>query len=95
METLEVLVSTYRDLASAHSAATQRGDHKAANKSHDQLLALVPKIKAHGVAGERALMRRIEDRMMQWHVGRQLTICDLPRSLLLTLFIGYQRGMAR
>lgn len=56
-ETIESLESKYREFAEAHGVATQQGDYKAANKSHDKLVALFHKIKACGSGGEAALLR--------------------------------------
>jgi hypothetical protein len=60
-ETIEILESKYRELAEAHGEATQRGDHKAANKNHDGLVALVPKLRALGDKGEAALIGLMND----------------------------------
>lgn len=58
---VELLESKYREFAEAHGAATIRGDYKAANRNHDKLVALVPKLRACGGEGEAALLRLMAD----------------------------------
>lgn len=61
-EAIETPESKYREFAEAHGAATRRGDYKAANKSYDKLVALVPKLRGYGSEGEAALLRLMNDR---------------------------------
>ncbi|OAM91695.1 DUF2019 domain-containing protein [Termitidicoccus mucosus] len=60
-ETIETLIKEYREHAEAHGRATLSGDYKAANRSHDKLVALVPKIRALGHSGEAALVVLTDD----------------------------------
>ncbi len=60
-KTIDTLKTEYRDLAFAHGQATNAGDHKAANRNHDKLVALVPKIRAFGSEGHAALLALLKD----------------------------------
>jgi len=60
-EMITALKMEYREHAEAHGKATLSGDYKAANRSHDKFVALVPKIRAYGYAGESALLELTDD----------------------------------
>ncbi len=55
------LVSEYRLHAVEHGAATEKGDHKKANKHHDRLLATLRSLRDGGADGEQALLGLLED----------------------------------
>ncbi len=61
-ETIQQLIKDYRESASAHGKATFDGDHKAANRNYHKLVALLPKIRAYGNAGEMALLALSADK---------------------------------
>jgi hypothetical protein len=58
---IDTIKNQYRALALAHGRATKAGDYKEANRNHDKLLALVPKIRACGQDGEAVLLALTED----------------------------------
>jgi hypothetical protein len=60
-ESVEKLKTEYREMAVAHGKATFSGDYKAANLSHDKIVALVPKIRVFGKEGEAALLALTQD----------------------------------
>lgn len=60
-DTIHNLIEKYREHAQAHGRATLSGDYKAANRSHDELVALVPMIRAFGDPGKAALLELTED----------------------------------
>jgi hypothetical protein len=61
IEELAELQQQYREHAEAHGAATQKGDYKSANKSHDELIAVLALILKAGSAGQVALRRLSQD----------------------------------
>jgi hypothetical protein len=60
-ETIHNLKEEYRRLAQAHGRATLSGDYEAANRNHDELVALDPMIRAFGDTGKAALLELVED----------------------------------
>ncbi|MBK1814898.1 hypothetical protein JIN84_04680 [Luteolibacter yonseiensis] len=59
--TIDEIKIAYRMHATAHGKATMTGDYKAANRSHDELVALVPVMRSFGEAGTAALRELTED----------------------------------
>lgn len=58
---IERLEADYRRFAAAYGEANLSGDSKVANKNHDRLFALVPKLRAKGRDGEAVLRRLMKD----------------------------------
>jgi hypothetical protein len=59
--TIDILKNEYRTLALAHGRATNTGDYKEANSSHDKLVMLLSKIRACGRDGEAVLLALTEE----------------------------------
>ncbi len=58
---LEELISDYRRHASEHGAATQAGNHVAANRHHDEIIAALHGLRRAGAACPLALLTRLDD----------------------------------
>lgn len=54
-------VDGYRSYAEKHGVATNEGDYKVANKSHDKLLKALKKIRSFGEEGSLALLSLTDD----------------------------------
>lgn len=80
-EMINTLIKEYREHAEAHGKATLTGDHKAANRSHDKLVALVPKIRNLGHTGEAALLtltKDASDAVVCWAATHSLRFSESP-----------------
>lgn len=58
---IALLESAYRIHAKNHGTATQQGDYKLANKSHDELLKIKKRLYAFGEDGVAVLLRLLYD----------------------------------
>lgn len=60
-EDIHLLEEKYRQYASAHGEATERGDYKQANKNYHKLYEVLLQLQACGEEGESALRRLMND----------------------------------
>jgi len=76
---IEALETKYREYADAYGAAIERGDHKMANRNHDKLTALLPKLRECSDKGEAALRRLMKDQsdaVAAWAATHSLSFAE-------------------
>ncbi len=59
--TIPDLVAAYAEAARAHGSATDDGDHKKANKAHDQIASIYSELRRRGLEAQRALLPLLFD----------------------------------
>jgi hypothetical protein len=76
---VEMLESKYRKYAAEYGAAYQSYDYKRANRNHDKLAALLPKLRALPDRGKeilRRLMKDQSDAVALWAATHSLPIAE-------------------
>jgi hypothetical protein len=76
---INTLQKEYCKHAKAHGLASDKGDFKKANRSHDKLVALVPKFRELGAEGEAALLsltREQNDAIACWSAPHSLPFAE-------------------
>jgi hypothetical protein len=59
---VDTLEAEYRKCAEAFGTAVKLGDARATTRNYDKLLAIGPKLRAHGMQGQAVLRRLMKDR---------------------------------
>jgi hypothetical protein len=58
---VEALVETYRESAVAHGQATEKGNHRTANRNHDVIAAVYRELRRRGRDAQEALLPLLDD----------------------------------